>query len=359
MRPSANQWTALGACLCLLVAPACRATSTTPDDFNRQLEQADYSKTADNARFQESLRQLDAVAASLTPRQRLYLRYLHAWQTAYSGNMQAALPALDAVIHDAQDPALRIRAGVSAVNLLNIASRNEEAYTRLNRLLDELPSVSDHFARSQALSVASQLYTLAGQYDLGLSLATHLELEAQTDRDRCGSAYLKTLALQKSRSTDLQPATFTEGIATCTKAGEPLFIANIRDMQARTLFDRAQATQAIKILQDGYAATQATHYAPTIADTDATLALAYEHIGDDEAAQRYALRVVSTMAKARPTEIVADALGVLFRASKHRGDFAAALDWHEKFAAAQMGYLSDVSARALAYQMVHQQVAQK
>ncbi|HZW50431.1 MAG TPA: GGDEF domain-containing protein, partial [Rudaea sp.] len=53
---------------------------------------------------------------------------------------------------------------------------------------------------------------------------------------------------------------------------------------------------------------------------------------------------------------VADAYDVLYQVAKRQGDDAAALAWHEKYAAADKAYLNDVSARALAYQMVHQRV---
>jgi diguanylate cyclase (GGDEF)-like protein len=53
---------------------------------------------------------------------------------------------------------------------------------------------------------------------------------------------------------------------------------------------------------------------------------------------------------------VVDSYDVLYQVAKHRGDDKTALAWHEKYAVAGKGYLDDVSARTLAYQMVHQHV---
>jgi diguanylate cyclase (GGDEF)-like protein len=51
-----------------------------------------------------------------------------------------------------------------------------------------------------------------------------------------------------------------------------------------------------------------------------------------------------------------DAYQALYQIAQQRGDYQAALAYHEKFATADKGYLNDTSARALAYQMVEQQV---
>ena len=50
---------------------------------------------------------------------------------------------------------------------------------------------------------------------------------------------------------------------------------------------------------------------------------------------------------------------MLYLISKQQGDLDAALTYHEKYVAADKGYLNDVSAKALAYQTVKQQVLAK
>ena len=54
------------------------------------------------------------------------------------------------------------------------------------------------------------------------------------------------------------------------------------------------------------------------------------------------------------------AFQVLYELAKQRGDFKAALEFHEQFAAADKAYLDDLSARHLAYQKVnHENIANK
>ncbi|MCW8808997.1 MAG: GGDEF domain-containing protein, partial [Rhodanobacter sp.] len=59
------------------------------------------------------------------------------------------------------------------------------------------------------------------------------------------------------------------------------------------------------------------------------------------------------------TEPRANAYRMLYLIAKKQGDLAEALAWHEKYMAADKGYLDEVSANALAYQTVQQQVLRK
>src|SRR6185312_1154549 len=51
---------------------------------------------------------------------------------------------------------------------------------------------------------------------------------------------------------------------------------------------------------------------------------------------------------------------ILYQYAKQRGDYPNALDYHEKYLTARIGYLNDVSARQLAYERVkHESLARK
>ncbi len=359
MRPHPARAVLLAAWIGLSVAASCATTGVDVSRATRMLEQADRIKTARHDAFLALLKQLDADSARLTPQQGLYLRYLKAWQLAYSGHVQASIVALDAVIHDSSDPTLRLRAGVSVVNVLSLGSRHQEAYSRLSQLLDDLPRVSDRFARSQALGVASQLYTLAGQHDLGLEYARKYLAENPSVQTKCQGAYLELLATRHADAKGSQSSRFADALAACKTAGMTLTEAIIRTLQARFELTDAQPAVALATLRNGYEETQATHYPPAIASAEAALALAYEKLGDLPSAQQHASRALAAAPQATTTEEAADALGVLYRVAKRRGDLAAALAWHEQWAAADKGYLDAVSARAMAFQMVHQQVLAK
>ncbi len=346
--------------ICLVLSTASgAAAAAAPDDPAQLLKHADAVKSANNDEFASTLKQLDAESARLTPAQSLYLRYFKGWQGAYTGDYATALHELDAVATDATDINLRFRAGVTAINMLEIASRNADAYARMGKLLEMLPQVSDPIARQQGQGVFAQLYNEAGQYDLALAQAEKLLAENWSDTTNCKAIDYKLNAL--SRLGKLQPDSdaFQQGIALCSKAGEPVFTSEIRVFAARLGIAQGKYSNVIKLLTSNYDETQRTHYPEGIADVDSVLAQAYLKTGDARQAQYFAQRAIDNGIKNEYTQPLVDAYGVLYQVAQKQGDYPAALAWHEKFAAADKGYLNLTSARMLAYQMVNQQVQAK
>jgi diguanylate cyclase (GGDEF)-like protein len=76
-----------------------------------------------------------------------------------------------------------------------------------------------------------------------------------------------------------------------------------------------------------------------------------------EAAEKYAHAAVDSSIAGEYSEPLAVALRTLYLGAKRRGDFHASTDWLERYMQADKGYLDDVTARALAYQVVKQQVS--
>ena len=332
------------------------AASTDPAQL---LKQADGLKSANNAEFIGLLKRLDSLSPRLTQTQQTYLRYLEAWQAAYVGDFATAIPQLNAIIDDSRDVTLRFRAGVTAVNVLAIARRYEQAYARLNQMLDLLPQVSDPDARRQGLSIAAFLYNQAGQYDLGLSYANKVLVETPPGTSVCKGMQLKLEALYRSGKLQTIGNEFQNGVDACMQAGEPIFTGLIRTFIAKSDIAQGKYNDAIKLLQTNYDEVQRTHYPEVMEDVDSALAKASWEIGDSEQAQHYAQRVIDGGIKNEYTEPLVDAYEVLYRVAQKQGDYQAALAYHEKYAVADKGYLNDTTARTLAYQMVKQQVQEK
>jgi diguanylate cyclase (GGDEF)-like protein len=361
MRPLGKLHSALVAgwtCLALLAASGA-AAQATPDDPAQLLKHADAIKTANNDEFARILNQLDAESARLTPAQALYLRYFKGWQGAYTGDYATALSELDAVAADSTDINLRFRAGVTAINMLEIAARNADAYGRMGKLLDMLPQVDDPVARQQGLGVFAQLYNEAGQYDLSISYADKLLAENGSDTMNCKAIDFKLDALSKFGKLQADSEAFQQGYAQCREAGEPLYINEIRVVAARLDIAQGKYSDAIKLLADNYDEVQRIRYPELIADVDSALAQAYWKTGDAQQAQHHAQRAIETGVKNEFTEALVGAYDVLYQAAEKQGDYRSALAWHEKFAAADKGYLNLTTARTLAYQMVKQQVQAK
>jgi diguanylate cyclase (GGDEF)-like protein len=99
-----------------------------------------------------------------------------------------------------------------------------------------------------------------------------------------------------------------------------------------------------------------THSAAATSKYRSLLARAYWLDGNLDKARAAAQSAIDFGIKQAFSKSVADAYDILYKIAKQQGDNAAALGYFEKYAAADKGYLNDVSARALAYQKVHQQV---
>ncbi|HSE11425.1 MAG TPA: tetratricopeptide repeat-containing diguanylate cyclase [Rudaea sp.] len=329
------------------------------DDSAQLIKRADEIKTADNGRFLAIVRELDARRNKLSPVEQNWLRYLEAWQLGYTGEFEAAVPELKAVVDATSDPTLRFRAGVSLVNDEAFVAQYGDAYARLDKLLELQPRVPDKDARMLGYAVAALLYNQAGQYDLGVSYAERWLAEDGGDVSACKAVYLKLDALYRSGKLGTDDALIGSGIAACTKIGEPLFANLIRGFVANVEIAQGRVNDAIALLTTFDADVQRTHSARAGSEFHSILARCYLIEGDLARARKYALSAVEKSIRNEPSKPLVDAYEVLARVCQIQGDYRSALEYHEKYAAADKHYLSDTGAQALAFQMVKQQVIGK
>ncbi len=354
-------WICVAASFFPWVACATAPVVGSSDDPAQLLARADSIKSAKHDEFLELLQRLDADPSKLSASQQMQLRYLKAWQTAYTGDYTAALPQLNAIIVDARDVNLRARAQATSINLLTNATRYENAYAQLNDVLAMLPQVSDPIARQQIFFIAANQYTEAGQYDLALAYAQRVLAETPKSSTGaiCKGQSIIVEATYRSAKSALDNSEATQAVRNCEEAGEKVFANSIRMFIARMDLDRNRPDDAIKLLGGSYDETRKTQYPEAIARTDAMLAQAYWKSGDIDQASHYAQRAVNGGIRNEYTEALVNAYQVLYEVAKQKGDTTTALAWHEKYTAADKGHLSDTSARTLAYQMVKQQVREK
>jgi hypothetical protein len=143
----------------LACATPTHAQTTVP--ATELIARAEQQRTADNAGFRASLAQLDASRQTLTEPQKWHLRYLHAWQQDFGGDIEGAQRNLREIIAQAPDPLIRFRARTTLLNTMALTRHYEDAYRELDLLMQEMPQVHDTTARFQALGEAAQLMTAA------------------------------------------------------------------------------------------------------------------------------------------------------------------------------------------------------
>ncbi len=345
--------------LAALLASTAIAAVPVADDPAQLLKQADSLKTSDHPEFVQLMKRLGAEAATLSPQQQMHLRYLQAWAVGYQGDYETATPLLNAVIAESTDATLRFRAGTTLVNMLAIGSHYEEAFAQVSQLLNQLPQIADKDARIQGLGVAALLYNEAGQYDLGLNYATQMLRENPDGDGGCKARALQVQSLYEGGKFATFGKQSREAIDASNKASEFLYANGIRANVASFDIQYGRSSAAIELLQQNYADVLRIGYPEQISEFDAALAQAYWDEGETALAQQYAHAAVDGGVKNEFTKSLASAYALLYQINKKQGDLDAALSYHEKYMAADKGYLNAVSAKALAFQTVKQQVLAK
>lgn len=342
----------------MLVGTAVAAVPTT-DTASQMLSRADTVKTGNFPEFVQLLGRLSGEDSSLSVQERMHLRYLQAWKLGYQGDYEHATSLLNAVIAESSDSTLRFRARTTLVNMLSIASRYEEAFTQVGQLLEQLPGISAKDARIQGLGVAALLFNEAGQFDLGFNYANQMLQENPAGDGDCKGRYFLVQSLYGSGKFSEFGNQADKAIEACNKASEILYANAVRLLVARLDLQQGKSSAAISLLREHYVEVQHIGYPELTADFDASLARAYWNDGKIELAKQYATAAVASGVKHEFAKASTNAYELLYLIAKKQGDIGGALAYHEQFMAADKGYLNSISAKALAYQTVKQQVLAK
>ncbi|WP_395136019.1 diguanylate cyclase [Rhodanobacter sp. FW102-FHT14D07] len=346
----------------LLLSPvtdAAAATAPISNDPTQLLRQAENVEPSNHAVFNELMARLDKVSGRLSPQQKLHLRYLSARRLAFAGNYAAALPALTALADQTTDPVLAFRASANVVDLLVAQSRYEEAFVRLNPLLDQLPKMKENDVRIQGLTATAQLYTEAGQYDASIRYADQLIKESIDAQSACRGWFLKSDALFESGSPQLSADQLHDGTEACGKAGDTLFALSFQYLLASFDVRQGRLDSAIRLLQASYPKVLRAGFPPQVAEFESTLAKVHLKRDEPVLAAKFANQALATNANRPYSESTARAYHVLYEVANRDGDDRAALANLEKFVVTNDGYMDRLSAKALAYQIVEQKVLVK
>lgn len=336
------------------------AVPVAVSEADQLLKRADSLRTSNHAEFTATLQRLDQQASRLSPQQQQYLRYLKGYRSAYEGRYEEAIPLLTAFINETSDATLRFRASATVVNVLTLSRQYEAAFVHLRQLLDLLPAVTDPEAREQGLGMASYLYNQVAQYDLGLQYADKVVEENGTGRGECTGAQLQLESLYKSGNLRVVDIRFQRAVDACVKLAEPTYANVIRTYIARLYLDQHRYDEAIALLSKYYGEVVQAQYPRLVAEYEALLAQVYRLKGDAERARKFATSSIESGVKGQFTEPLVSAYRLLYEVALEQGEYKAALAFHEKYAAADKGYLDDVSARQLAFQKVqHEAIATK
>ncbi|WP_157971422.1 GGDEF domain-containing protein [Dyella sp. C9] len=332
----------------------------TTESPEQMLQRATSIKTSDHDEFLRILAQLHPIADSLPLDEQWSLRYLEAWQAVFEGNESRAMSALRDIAEHANNPALRLRAMATMVDTFGFNHRYEEAFIQLNRLTELLPKVADKGARYAAMGEAAQFLIAMHQYGQAINYADQMLDNAPPGKNACHAARYRLQALFQSNNPQLTQAQFDQGIDRCTKDNDSLFANAVRSDLAGFYLRKGQGADAIRLLQDHYAEVQSYNYPMLMQYFNVLLAQAYFSQGDLHRARNYAMSTIVADHGGAFSEPLRRAYELLYEIEAQLGHAREALAFHEKYMQVDKGYLSDVTAGALAYETIKQQVqAQK
>jgi diguanylate cyclase (GGDEF)-like protein len=362
----ARRWSPGGIGLALLLAAQAVAVFTQPaaafqpGEAAALLQKADRIKTADPAGFATLLDSLQAQSKDLSAAQQEFVRYLRGWKSAYDGQSETALARFGATLRETHDDTLKFRANASIIHILLMTSRYEEAFTHLTQLLVLFPKNTDPAAREQGLVVAAQLYNEVGQYDLAIRYSQKLIDENWLGRGVCKGSDQKLRAEVASGKIRSVGPKFAAAMEACTQLNELAYANYIRTYEAKVYIANNQVDEAIRLLTEHYPTALRSGYRLLISHFESLLAEAYQKKGNFAAARQFATRTIASAVPNELAEPLVVAYRLLYEQARQAGDFKSALEYHEKYAAADKGYLDVTTARQLAYERVaHESVASK
>lgn len=345
--------------LIVVLAGASVAAAPALKNASELLTRAESLKTVDNAAFSRMIQELEGRTNELSETQKWRLRYLQAWQNAYIGQEGLATEKLEAVAKQAPDSTLRIEAIGTLINVLGVGHHYNEAFHYLDQALDNLPQITDKEARFHLLAEASQLLGDAGQYDLAASYASQIVADYPNGRNGCIGRLLELHAEFRGGQTKIAKEKFQDGIDRCLAIGEKLMADTIRRDMITMILQQNGTDEALAALQTHYAEVKEFNYPALAAEFSALLAQAYWKKDNSLLAQKYAITAIDIASKSDLTEPLIKSYQLLYEIEQQQGNLRDALDYHEKYVAADKEHLDDVREKALAYQIVKQQVEAK
>lgn len=348
-------WSALAGLVFCLLAQAAHPVRQAGNAIG-YLEQAERLRTADHDRFVHMLEQLHRETADLSPGERWYLRYLDAWQASYQGDYDTADGVLREVIARSGNVALEAKASALLMSNLGLQRQYEEAFVLANRLAGKLSSIHDRLARFSVLANLSQLLALAGQNDLALNYARMMEDTLPPGETLCNPLTKQVTALYNAKRLSSAGTELQRAIEACQAAKQSVFANAMWLVLASLYLDEGKPDKARAVLDQA---------APSIADgqfyshslaAKVELAQAFWQMGQDDKALKTALAAVAMSSSGDLSGSLRDAYRVLYEVERKRGNAAATLAYYEQYVAQDKGYLNDVTARTLAYQVAQQHV---
>lgn len=323
-------------------------------DVSAFLDEAEHMRSQDHARFVQMLEQIQRDPPALTTIEQWKLRYLQAWETMFQGDYATSEAALRNIIDHSGDVTLAAKASAQLLSNLSANRRYEEAFALANRITANLSEVKDPLARFGLLTNLSQMLNLAGQTDLAIQYARMSGEVIPPGDSNCRPLYFEAAALFNGKRLTSNSPELNRTIEVCAAANQSVITNATWLMLGSIYLDEHQPQKALALLDRLEDSIRANHYYQQMLSAYVVRAQANEQLGNYAEARKSAMAAVAMSNTDDISDWLREAYEVLYRVEKARGNNAAAMTYYERFVTQDKGYLDDISARTLAFEVAQQ-----
>lgn len=332
--------------------------ATAAPSVDELLQQAENVRSSNPAEFRKLLQQLNADE-SLTLAQREHREYLNAYALSFSGRFSDGIKRARLLETDDHTIETRFRAGLLIANIQAISREFTDSLRQLGATMALADKIKDPELLNQGFGVAALIYAQIGQFQTSARYAERIIANSPQPRTLCFANQIHMQARQHLGTLPAGDAELLQAIDQCARTKEMSAVSFLRISLARKWAGDGQRDRAIALLKKHLPEMEATGYPHLIGEAHALLAQYLLEKGDIEGAEQHANATVGQRGGIQFSLPLVLAYKTLYQIAERRHDVTTAFEMYRKYAEADKAYLTDVKAREMAYQIVHQETLQK
>ena len=324
------------------------------------LEKADDIRSSDRSKFKEILASLNLSANALNQDQKYYLKYLNAYDAAFSGRLDTATRLCKEIIASPNSSEeLKFRSNLTLLNSLSVSKNWSEGMAYLSKNIAMLPSIDDSKLKQLGHLAPILTYNLYGQFDTAIKYSKGLDGIVFNKRNACFKDSLIIEAKSKQGLITRLDTVSQSAINSCLAANELAAANFIRTYISQSMIENGDIKSALSLLLNHLAEIKSSGYRRMIIEVYSTLANAYYLLNDFENAVKYAQLVTGNNLGLQTTEPTTQALYVLYKVAESRDQTELAYDFYKKYIDSHFTHQDELSAKALAYELASHKALQQ
>ena len=190
--------------------------------------------------------ELDAASVD----QRTRLEIVRARMQAVTNQPEASIETVLGILQQREllDPVLEMRVLTLATNVLVFHERYEEGFGYFREALELAPLIPDPDARAVAWIVAADFHGRVGESATAIQYADRVleETDESASRQRCAALYQRALARRNFDELSGARSDFSDAVAICSQARDPIYIGLARLGLAQTRLAAGAERDAVR-----------------------------------------------------------------------------------------------------------------